>query len=435
MHSLSIEESKQLIQSSSFAQLLEDMYGNNEYTIQKQRYLSLLESFRKEFGEGKVSLFSAPGRTEISGNHTDHNYGKVLAGSINYDTIAVSRQVNEDTITILSESYTDKFIISITDLKQNPGDNGTAALIRGICAGFLEFGFKVGGLDAYISSNVLSASGLSSSASFEMLLCSIMNDFYNEGSIDPITLAKIGQYAENHYWNKPSGLLDQMACAIGGAISIDFGNPNTPLVEQIDYDFSKDNFSLVIVNTGGNHADLTDAYASVPNEMFSVAKALGKKVLMDLSIEDILGNLCQLREKLGDRAVLRALHFYKENERVDMQVEALKSNDFDRFLILIKESGNSSWKWLQNCYLNQEPREQAVSVALALTEIFIDTIGRGACRIHGGGFAGVILAIIPNTSIEQYEKLIRKTLGTDLFKINIRKQGAICLNRTIAAVH
>jgi galactokinase len=261
-----------------------------------------------------------------------------------------------------------------------------------------------------------------------MLLCSVLNHFYNDGKIDPVTLSKIGQYAENHFWNKPSGLLDQMACAIGGVISIDFADSQRPVVNKIDFDFNQHGHSLLIVNTGGNHADLTEAYASIPNEMFSVAKALGANKLGELFIEDIYAQFESLRKSVGDRAVLRALQFFKENERVQMLAEVLNKNDFSGFLKLINESGNSSWKWLQNCYLNNEPMQQSISIALAITESFIDKIGGGACRVHGGGFAGVILVILADEYVQEFQELIKNTLGTEVFKISVRKHGAICLN-------
>ncbi len=429
MNSLPFNQSEQLVESASFLKLLEDMYGKDELLDQKQRYLQLHESFREHFGEGEVSLFSAPGRTEICGNHTDHNNGKVLAGSIHFDTIAIAKRVPSNRISIVSQGYGSKIVIDLAaGSPEGISQNGTAALILGICKGFREFGFEVGGFEAYLSSNVLSASGLSSSASFEILMCSIMNHFYNNGRIDPVTLSKIGQYAENHFWNKPSGLLDQMACAIGGVISIDFANSQQPVVKKLDFNLCQHGYSMLIVNTGGNHADLTEAYASIPNEMFSVAKALGANKLSELCIEDIYAQFESLRKSVGDRAVLRALHFFKENERVQLLSEALNKNDFSGFLKLINESGNSSWKWLQNCYLSNEPTQQSISIALAITESFLDKIGEGACRVHGGGFAGVILVILADEYVQEYQELIKTTIGTEAFRIKIRKQGAICLN-------
>ncbi len=428
MNSLPFNQSEQLLESLSFLKLLEEMYGKDDLLDQKLRYLQLHDSFREHFGEGEVSLFSAPGRTEIGGNHTDHNNGKVLAGSIHFDTIAIAKQAPSKRISIVSQGYGSKIVIDLAESTEGVSLNGTAALIHGICKGFREFGFEVGGFEAYVTSNVLSARGLSSSASFEMLVCSIMNHFYNNGQIDPVTLSKIGQYAENHFWNKPSGLLDQMACAIGGVISIDFADSRQPVVKKLDFDLHQHGYRLLIVNTGGNHADLTEAYASIPNEMFSVAKALGANKLGELSVGDIYAHFEGLRKSVGDRAVLRALHFFKENERVERQAEALGRKDFSEFMNLINASGNSSWKWLQNCYLNNEPTEQSISIALGITESFIDKIGEGACRVHGGGFAGVILVILADEYVQEYQELIKTTIGTEAFTIKIRKHGAICLN-------
>lgn len=428
MSSLPLYQSEQLVESPSFLTLLEDMYGKDDLLAQKQRYLQLHESFREHFGEGEVCLFSAPGRTEICGNHTDHNHGRVLAGSINFDTIAIAKQIPSHIISIVSHGYGSKIVVDLADPSKHEFSHSTTALILGICKGFREFGFQVGGIEAYVTSNVLSASGLSSSASFEMLVCSIMNHFYNNGKIDPVTLSRIGQYAENQFWDKPSGLLDQMACAIGGVISIDFADSQKPVVKKIAFDLNQHGYSMLIVNTGGNHADLTEAYASIPNEMFSVAKALGAHKLSELLVEDIYAQFESLRNSVGDRAVLRALHFFKENERVLLLAEALTNNDISSCLSLMNASGNSSWKWVQNCYLSNEPTTQRISIALAITESFIDKIEGGACRVHGGGFAGVILVILPDEYVQEYQKLIKTTIGTEVFKIKIRKQGAICLN-------
>lgn len=428
MISLPLKESQQVVETALFHRLLAEMYGENEVFNQQRRYIQLHEAFRAYFGEGEVSLFSAPGRTEIGGNHTDHNNGKVLAGSIHLDTISIAKQVPSRTISIVSQGYGSKIVIDLTETVKAEAYQGTAALILGICKGFLEFGYEVGGFEAYVTSDVLAASGLSSSASFEMLVCTMMNHFYNSGQIDPVTLSKIGRYAENHFWNKPSGLLDQMACAIGGVISIDFADPQQPVVQKLDFDLHQHGYRMLIVNTGGNHADLTEAYASIPTEMFSVAKALGANTLAEVSIGDIYAQLEQIRSRVGDRAVLRALHFFKENERVEKQAEALRKRDVSGFLKLINASGNSSWKWLQNCYISEEPTEQSIAVALAITETFINQIGDGACRVHGGGFAGVILVILADEYVQSYQELIQSTIGTEVFPIRIRKQGSICLN-------
>lgn len=422
-----------LIQSTEGQALLAQMYGQSQVQEQTARYTKLNATFEEYFGAQEASkLFSASGRSEIGGNHTDHNHGKVLAGSITLDTIAVAAPTAESVITFYSEGYDKKYVIDLTDLTPNTEDDGTTALIRGMAAGFGEFGYKVGGFQAYLSSNVFSASGVSSSASFEMLICTILNHFYNDGAMDVVTLAKIGQYAENHYWNKPSGLLDQMACAYGGLIAIDFENPAQPVIEPVQWDFQQNGYSLVIVNTGGNHADLTEDYAAVPNEMRAVAQALGSEYVREITADAIYANLKKVREAAGDRAVLRALHFLEENNRVDGEVQALRDGRFADFLKLITASGNSSWKWLQNVYQSGAVKEQEIGIALALTENYLQNLGDGACRIHGGGFAGVILTILPNEKVEEYMSWMHDMLDTPIIVVNVRAQGAVCLNALIA---
>ncbi|WP_348624553.1 galactokinase family protein [Paenibacillus peoriae] len=415
----------ELLNSREGQMVLARMYGQQQISEQTTRYESLIQAYREHFGVGDIELFSAPGRCEIGGNHTDHNHGKVLAGSITLDTIAAASKVEESVITFFSEGYKTKYVIDLTDLSPKPEDDSTMLLVRGIAAGLLEFGYRIGGFQAYISSNVFSASGLSSSASFEMLICTILNHFYNEGALDAVAKSKIGQYAENGYWNKPSGLLDQMACAYGGLISIDFENPKEPIINPVHWNFEQNGYSLVIVNTGGNHADLTDDYAAVPNEMFAVAQSLDASVCRDLLPEDLYANLKMVREKAGDRAVLRALHFFEENRRVDEQVKSLEEGRFTDFLRLVTESGNSSWKWLQNVYRSGIAREQDVSVALALTEMYLKSIDNSACRVHGGGFAGVILTILPNDHVDGYKEWISGMLGTPVLVVNVREDGAV----------
>ncbi|EHS58850.1 galactokinase [Paenibacillus sp. Aloe-11] len=423
----------ELLNSSEGQIILARMYGQQQVSEQTTRYQSLIQAYREHFGVENIELFSAPGRCEIGGNHTDHNHGKVLAGSITLDTIAVAAKVEEPVITFFSEGYQTKYVIHLNDLSPQPKDDGTTLLVRGMAAGLLEFGYRIGGFQAYISSNVFSASGLSSSASFEMLICTIISHFYNEGALDAVAKSKIGQYAENRYWNKPSGLLDQMACAYGGLVAIDFVNPNEPIINPVHWNFGQNGYSLVIVNTGGNHADLTDDYAAVPNEMYAVAQSLGASVCRDLSPKDLYANLKMVRETAGDRAVLRALHFFEENKRVDEQVKALQERRFSDFLRLVTESGNSSWKWLQNVYRSEVAREQDVSVALALTEIYLKSIADSACRVHGGGFAGVILTILPNDYVEDYKTWISGMLGTPVLVVNVREHGAVNVSDLIHA--
>ncbi|NMO98223.1 galactokinase [Paenibacillus lemnae] len=428
---LTTEQTLAMIKTEKAQALLVNMYGQEHLAQQTSRYESLIHAYQKHFGDNEILLFSAPGRCEIGGNHTDHNYGKVLAGSINLDTIAAAAKVEEPVITFISEGYADTYEIDLTDLSPQPGDDGTRSLVRGIAAGCKEFGYEIGGFTAYVSSSVFSASGLSSSASFEMLICTILSSFYNHGSLDAVAMSKIGQYAEHQYWNKPSGLLDQMACAYGGLIAIDFNDPIHPEIRPLECDFQSNGYSLVIVNTGGNHADLTEDYASVPHEMHAVAKLFGVQVCRQISKEQLYASMSAVREQAGDRAVLRALHFFEENERVDGQVKALEEGQFDEFLSLVNESGNSSWKWLQNCYRSQDVKEQDIPIALAITESYIKMIGQGACRVHGGGFAGVILAILPNDKVSNYKEQVEATLGTSVLVIQVREHGAIEFNRFV----
>ncbi|PXX57107.1 galactokinase [Hungatella effluvii] len=419
----------QMLESEKSRKLMTALYGEAAVDANIERYQNLVKSFQKKFAEEDVTLFSSPGRTEISGNHTDHNHGKVLAGSINLDCVGVAAKNNSSKVHIISETFNQSFIIDLNDLSPSDKKAGTIDLVKGLLQGFKESGYEVGGFNAYITSNVISAAGVSSSASFEMLLCSILNTFFNEGRMDTVAYAHIGKYSENVYWDKASGLLDQMACAVGGLITIDFLEPASPVVEKIDFDFSSQNHSLIIVNTGKGHADLSADYSSVPIEMKKVAEFFGKEVCAEITEDEVIGNLAEVREYAGDRSVLRALHFFEENKRVEAEVKALKEGRFSDFLNNITASGNSSWKWLQNCFTNSAYQEQGITVALALTELFIAGKQRGACRVHGGGFAGVIMAMLPNDLVEEYVAYIEKALGEgNAYRMSIRPYGAICFD-------
>lgn len=419
----------QMLESEKSRKLMTALYGEAAVDANIERYQNLVKSFQKKFAEEDVTLFSSPGRTEISGNHTDHNHGKVLAGSINLDCVGVAAKNNSSKVHIISETFNQSFIIDLNDLSPSDKKAGTIDLVKGLLQGFKESGYEVGGFNAYITSNVISAAGVSSSASFEMLLCSILNTFFNEGRMDTVAYAHIGKYSENVYWDKASGLLDQMACAVGGLITIDFLEPASPVVEKIDFDFSSQNHSLIIVNTGKGHADLSADYSSVPIEMKKVAEFFGKEVCAEITEEEVIGHLAEVREYAGDRSVLRALHFFEENKRVEAEVKALKEGCFSDFLNNITASGNSSWKWLQNCFTNSAYQEQGITVALALTELFIAGKQRGACRVHGGGFAGVIMAMLPNDLVEEYVAYIEKALGEgNAYRMSIRPYGAICFD-------
>ncbi len=426
------EVSKQILGAKGRS-LMAQLYGEDHVQENIRRYEEVLQGYEKMFGgDGDVLLFSSPGRTEISGNHTDHNHGKVLAGSINLDCVGAAGINDSNQVHIVSETYHQDFIIDLNHLEPSEKKAGTVDLVKGLLQGFKDSGYSVGGFNAYITSNVISAAGVSSSASFEMLLCSMLNTFFNEGRMSNVAYAHIGKFAENHYWDKASGLLDQMACAVGGLITIDFVEPLTPKVEKIDFDFSSQGHSLIIVQTGKGHADLSEDYSSVPNEMKMVAKYFGKEVLAEVSEQQVLQQLPKVRAFAGDRSVLRALHFFEENKRVEAEVKALKENRFQDFLFNITASGNSSWKWLQNCFTNSNYQEQGITVTLALTELFIAEKQKGACRVHGGGFAGVIMAMLPNELVDEYIGYIEACTGKgSAYRMSIRPYGAICVSEMI----
>lgn len=428
--------------------LFNTLYGEDVAETQKQRYENVAQAWKLHFGHNQnergllaktqsiLRFFSSPGRTEIGGNHTDHNLGKVLAASVELDCIAAVAIAKEQTVYIHDISYNKDFSIDLQDTERKNGEEGSIALVRGLLHGFKSRGYNIGGLKICLTTNVISAAGLSSSAAFEMLICQIINSMFNNGKIPIDECAKIGQFAENTYWDKASGLLDQMACGFGGLVAINFKNPEKLQIKKIAYDFNAHNYQLIIVNTGKGHSDLSAEYSAIPNEMKSVARTLGHETLHSLSFEEIYTQLPLLREKCGDRAVLRALHFFEENNRVDNEVTALENDNFADFLKNITESGNSSWKWLQNVYVSAIPEEQSIAVVLALTERFIKNKGQGACRIHGGGFAGVIQVFLPREFTAEYTKYIEKALGFDasngqkspVYPMNIRPFGSIEVN-------
>ncbi len=410
-------------------EILEKLYTKEGVKNNLKRYEDVLQGFVREFGKKDVKLFSSPGRTEISGNHTDHNNGKVLGGSINLDCIAAATYNDSNFVNIVSESFSQKFKIDINDIAPGMEKAGTTELLKGILAGFKERKADIGGFDVYITSNVISSAGVSSSAAFETLICQIINTLFNDGKLSKTDYAYIGKYAENHYWDKASGLLDQMCCAYGGLISIDFKNPDMPKVNEIDFDFEAAKHDLIIVQTGRGHADLSADYSSIPAEMRKVAEYFNKKTLSEVDEKEFYNNLPKLRECAGDRAVLRSIHFFDENKRVENEVKALINNDFDTFLKNITDSGNSSWKYLQNVYTNAAPNEQGITVALALSERFLKEKNVGATRVHGGGFAGVIMAMVPEKYSDEYVAYMDKFLGEgSSYKMKIRPYGSVCLN-------
>ena len=332
---MSVKETLKRLESEKTKVLMAELYGAEKAEENRARYRYVAERFEKTYGERDIKLFTSPGRTEISGNHTDHNHGKVLAGSINLDCVGAAAPNGTDTIRILSETFHQNFSIHLSDLKPSTGMSGTIDLTKGILKGFEERGYKVGGFDAYITSNVISAAGVSSSASYERLICSMINEFFNDGKVDVVTYAHVGKYAENKYWNKGSGLLDQMACAVGGLITIDFKNPEAPVVEKIDFDFGAQDHSLIIVQTGKGHADLSEEYSSIPNEMKRVAAVFGKEFCADITEKEVIDNAEKVRKEAGDRAFLRALHFFEENKRVEKENSLYFTSSFATRLAMI----------------------------------------------------------------------------------------------------
>lgn len=400
-----------------------EIYGEEALERQKARYISAEESFIKEFGEQNgVRVFSAPGRTEVSGNHTDHNNGKVLAAAVDLDIIAYTVPTDDGIITVKSEGYP-MFSVDTKELEPKAEEkDSTPALVRGVAAGFAKNGLKIGGFKAYMTSNVMKGSGVSSSAAFEVLIASILSGLYNDNTVSAVKAAQISQFAENEYFGKPSGLLDQMAASVGGFVYIDFKKTQYPIIVPIEFNISKYGYTLCIVDTKGSHADLTPEYAAIPSEMKSVAGALGKTVLREVDEEEFFANIADLRRKCGDRAVLRAAHFFDENKRVDKAADALRNGDIDSFLAVINASGNSSYKFLQNVYANKNPEEQGVALGLYTAERVLG--GKGASRVHGGGFAGTIQAFVPNELLDEFIKAENAVFGEgSCHKLFIRPVG------------
>ncbi len=401
----------------------QDIYADRSFQL--ERWRRLFEQFQKLFGPGEPRSFSSPGRVELCGNHTDHSGGLVLAGAVTLDSIAVAAPNGTRCVTIYADSYDKPFVVDLADLRPQRNEIAhSSALIRGIASRFSELGYSIGGFDACITSDVLVGSGMSSSASIEVLIAEIFNALSNASTIDPITLAKIAQFAENNFFGKPCGLMDQIACAVGGIVMIDFHDNGSPCVKHISSNFPDSGHVLVVVNTGGSHADLTDEYAAIPREMTAVAEALGKRRLIDVSLEELLVDLPLVRAAAGDRAIERAIHFFHENERVAVQVEAIEASDFRTFFQIVNGSGDSSWTLLQNCFGKNDPREQGVALALSLTRDFLRKVSSGACRVHGGGFAGTIQAWVPMDAVDDYKKLIEPVFGPNsIVTPSIRSRG------------
>ena len=420
---------RSLLHGPEFKTFVSRLYGEDENSLQRQiaRYERLLDQYQQRFGDGELQLFSTPGRTEIGGNHTDHNHGRVLAASVNLDAIAAVTRTENNTVTVYSDAYPHPCTVDLNNLGPSQREQGTTtSLIRGIAARFKALGFRLGGFNAFVTSEVAMGSGLSSSAVVEVLIGTILNHLYNEGSIAPEAIALVGQFAENNYFGKPCGLMDQLTCAVGGIVTIDFKDPQKPAFKKVSFDFGAQNYSVLVVNTGGSHADLTQDYAAIPREMKMVAQALGKSVCREITQHQLLSSVGMLRNQVGDRAILRALHFLADNERVVEQVQALEMGDFQTFLHFVNESGNSSNQWLQNSYPSTAPNEQGVTLALALTKDYLKKTGKGACRIHGGGFAGTIQVFLPNNFLDEYIDRMQAVFGDRAVSVlKIRSHGTL----------
>ena len=414
------------ISQGKLDETLRYIYGENAISYQRERYAKAIDEFEKIYGDAEISLYSVAGRSELSGNHTDHNHGCVVAASIDLDIIAVARKRDDGVIRIKSEGFTEDVIDTAVYTAPIEEKFGTSeSIIAGMCAGFTKDGYAIGGFDAYTCSNVLKGSGLSSSAAFEDMIGNILSHMYNGGRVDNVEIAKLAQYAENVFFGKPCGLMDQVACAVGGIVAIDFAEPKAPIIDKLDFDLSANGYNLCIVNTGGNHADLTDDYASVPAEMKAVAAHFGKTVLREIDRDTLVREIPVLREKVGDRAILRALHFLGENERVAKQKKALVDGDIDAFFDNVIASGRSSFCYLQNVYTTKNLTEQGLSLALCLAENYLSG-KRGAWRVHGGGFAGTIQSFVPSSEVEGYRALMDSVFGEGkCIVLRIRPVGAV----------
>ncbi len=417
------------LESGNLDPALQRLYGADSFGAPKlrQRFLEALEGFEQTFPERTLTgLFSAPGRTEVGGNHTDHQLGWVLGAAVSLDVIGVVSPREDNIIRVQSQGYElEEVDLSRLELVSEEKET-SQALIRGIAARFSQFGYRIGGFDAYTTSAVMKGGGLSSSAAFEVLIGTVLNHLYNGGLVDPQRIAQVGQYAENEYFGKQCGLMDQMVSAVGGFVSINFGGER-PQIRQIPFDFSKVHHHLCVTEVGSSHENLSEEYSAIPAEMKAVAACFGQQVLSQVSEEDFYLALPELHDRVNDRAILRAAHFFGETRRAKQEAQALENGDFDRFLELVKQSGQSSFRWLQNIFAPQDPIHQPVSLALLASEHLLG--GRGACRVHGGGFAGTIQAFVPDDLLCSYVKTMEELFGPgSCHRLAIRPWGGVCLH-------
>ena len=424
---MNTRELKEAVQKGACDRSFSALYGGENVERARERYASAIDTFVSIYGpKEEAFLLSVPGRSEISGNHTDHNHGRVIAASVDCDVIAVAAKEPDSLVRIKSDGYKEDTVDLQNLAPESYPRFRSCALVAGMCAAFRNDGRQVGGLTAYTVSNVLKGSGLSSSAAFEVLVGTILNHLYNEGRVSPAQIAKDAQWAENVYFGKPCGLMDQMACAVGGFVEIDFRDPAEPVIEKIDFDLTGKGYDLCIVNTGGNHADLNEDYAAIPAEMKAVAKLFGQKVLRGISEEELLQRAPEIREKAGDRALLRALHFVKEDARIPEIAQAMKKGDLSAFLAGIRASGESSFKYLQNVFSSVCPKEQGETLALYVAEKALNSYPvPGACRVHGGGFAGTMQAFVPAKYTGEFRKAMDAVMGKGACMVmHVRPIGA-----------
>lgn len=419
---MNYQDLKDYINFGKIDEFLKKITCNDDVTLEKQRYLSLLEEAYKNFGDGDYHFISSPGRSEVGGNHTDHQHGHVLACGVNIDDVVVFKANNTNTCNYL---YKDKTIkVDISDLAVNEAEfNTSVSLIRGVAARLNQLGYKIGGFDAICDAQVFSGSGISSSACFEVMLVEMFNALFNDEKVSTVDRAIIGQYAENVYFGKPSGLMDQMAISVGSFIGIDFKDPSNPVIENHEFSFADYGYEFVLINTKGDHVDLTHEYAAIPSEIKEVSKLLGVEYLADSSMDKFLANLPEIRATVkNDRAILRAFHFYNEDRRAVEEKEAVKNKDIKGLLKLMKESGRSSFEYLQNVYPASIPSAQPIAMGLALADHFLKD--DGAYRIHGGGFGGTIQVIVPKDKLSDFKKLMEPVFGDDsLLVVKVRPIG------------
>ena len=420
------EEVKQKLTQDNFLPVFETLYGTKKEVLeaQKERYGKAVQKFTELYPDREeIRIFSAPGRTEIGGNHTDHQHGCVLAAAVQLDVIGVVAFHKDGVIRVCSEGYR-PFTVELSDLSVQEGETGSAAIVRGIAARFLELGVKVDGFDVYCTSDVLSGSGISSSAAFETLIGTIIDAQYNDGRAGAVEIAKIGQYAENVYFGKKCGLMDQMASSVGGLVFIDFADTEAPVIEPFAFDFEQAGYCICVTDTGGTHANLTPDYVAVRSEMEAVAAQFGKEYLRQVEEAVFYRELPNLRETCSDRAILRAVHFFEDNRRAREEAEVLRAGNVEKFLSLVQKSGDSSEAFLQNLYSTSAPTEQAIPLGIMMSKRIL--AGTGAVRVHGGGFAGTIQAFVPVTKAEEYVKEMERVFGEGAcYVFRIRPVGGV----------